>query len=350
MGVSWITKYGFFNFLILYVRLSAQMGGIMKILMFGRGVISTQYGWALEKAGHEVEFYVRPGRSAEYGPVVNLNILDGRRNSGGDEIVENWPVTMRETIVKDHNYDLIIISVNHNQLMEVVKFVGPLAGKATVLIFNNIWEEPKTIENFLPKGQMLWGFPGGGGGFYNLQTLKAGFVKTVFLEAEATASSIVRHQQVVQLFQGAGFSVAKLKNIRNWLWCHFIMNAAMAAEALKMGGHLKAFESSASRREMVFLMREMLPLLKAKGGKPDMLTNVLTRLPSSLSSILLQKSAASGSLTGEIIRRMEGSGHTSTPEMNFNYLQDILNDRKKTGISLPRLMALESYFPTVETK
>ena len=31
----------------------------MKILMFGRGVISTQYGWAFEKAGHTVEFYRR---------------------------------------------------------------------------------------------------------------------------------------------------------------------------------------------------------------------------------------------------------------------------------------------------
>ena len=32
----------------------------MKILMFGRGVIAAAYGWALERAGHEVEFYVRP--------------------------------------------------------------------------------------------------------------------------------------------------------------------------------------------------------------------------------------------------------------------------------------------------
>jgi len=40
----------------------------MKILMFGRGVISVIYGWALEKAGHTVEFYVRPGRAAQYGP------------------------------------------------------------------------------------------------------------------------------------------------------------------------------------------------------------------------------------------------------------------------------------------
>jgi 2-dehydropantoate 2-reductase len=53
----------------------------MKILFFGRGVIATQYAWALEKAGNQVEFYVRPGRIAEYGTSVKLDILDGRKTS-----------------------------------------------------------------------------------------------------------------------------------------------------------------------------------------------------------------------------------------------------------------------------
>ena len=50
----------------------------MKILMFGRGVISTLYGWALEKAGNEVDFYVRPGRAADFGSSVDVDIRDGR--------------------------------------------------------------------------------------------------------------------------------------------------------------------------------------------------------------------------------------------------------------------------------
>ena len=35
----------------------------MRILMFGRGVIATIYGRVLHAAGHDVEFYVRPGRA-----------------------------------------------------------------------------------------------------------------------------------------------------------------------------------------------------------------------------------------------------------------------------------------------
>jgi 2-dehydropantoate 2-reductase len=46
----------------------------MNILLFGRGVIATLYGWAFEKVGHSVTFYVRPGRSAEYCSHVHLDI------------------------------------------------------------------------------------------------------------------------------------------------------------------------------------------------------------------------------------------------------------------------------------
>lgn len=55
----------------------------MKILTFGRGGISTQYAWTFEKAGHTIEFYVRPGRKAEYGPTVFLNIYDARKKIRG---------------------------------------------------------------------------------------------------------------------------------------------------------------------------------------------------------------------------------------------------------------------------
>lgn len=53
----------------------------MKILMVGRGVISTQYGWALESAGHDVEFYVRPSRKSELGSTIGLNLFGCQKES-----------------------------------------------------------------------------------------------------------------------------------------------------------------------------------------------------------------------------------------------------------------------------
>jgi 2-dehydropantoate 2-reductase len=43
----------------------------MKILLFGSRVISTQYAWAFEKAGHMVEVYARSGRKTEFGSQRN---------------------------------------------------------------------------------------------------------------------------------------------------------------------------------------------------------------------------------------------------------------------------------------
>ncbi|MGO2524642.1 MAG: ketopantoate reductase family protein, partial [Brevibacterium aurantiacum] len=114
----------------------------MKILMFGRGVISTLYGWALEKAGNEVDFYVRPGRAADFGSSVDVDIRDGRASSKGKPVQENWPITLREDLEPDHDYDLIIVSVNHDQLDSAVDFLQPRVGRATILIFNNVWADP----------------------------------------------------------------------------------------------------------------------------------------------------------------------------------------------------------------
>ncbi len=51
----------------------------MRILFFGRGVISTQYAWAFEQAGHTVEFYVRKGRKETFGSHIELEMWDARR-------------------------------------------------------------------------------------------------------------------------------------------------------------------------------------------------------------------------------------------------------------------------------
>lgn len=94
----------------------------MKILMFGRGVISVLYGWALQKAGNTVEFYVRPGKIEQYGPKIPLEILDARSTFAGQLTRESWPISMRETLPPDHDYDLIFVSVQHYHFAKVAQF------------------------------------------------------------------------------------------------------------------------------------------------------------------------------------------------------------------------------------
>src|SRR5699024_6112714 len=150
------------------------------ILMFGRGVIATQYGWALEQAGHDVDFYVRPGRTATYGPFVDLDILDGRARGRKRRTSHRWPLTMREDLDSNHDYELIILSVNHNPLPTAVEFLSSRLGDAALLIFNNICADPRDIAARLPAGEVVLGFPGGGGGFAG-SAMRGGMLRTLTL-------------------------------------------------------------------------------------------------------------------------------------------------------------------------
>src|SRR5690242_21055888 len=115
----------------------------MNVLMFGRGVIATTYGWALERAGDSVDFYDRTGRAAAYGGAIDLDLLDARKRMWGQRVVEKWPVRYREALEPDHDFDLIVLSIAHHRLAEAVQFLAPRVGKATVLVFGNIWSEPQ---------------------------------------------------------------------------------------------------------------------------------------------------------------------------------------------------------------
>src|SRR3954467_11751898 len=133
--------------------------------MFGRGVIAVAYGWALQRAGHEIEFYVRPGRAATYGTTVDLDLLDARSRLRGRRVVEKWPVRYREALEPDHDFDLIVLSVPHHRLPEATAFLAPRIGRATVRVFGNMGPEPLAAIGALPVDRVAWGAPQAGGGF-----------------------------------------------------------------------------------------------------------------------------------------------------------------------------------------
>ena len=238
----------------------------MKILMFGRGVISTQYAWALEKAGHTVEFYVRPSRKAEWGSTVVINILDARKKIRGVSIKENWPVTLVEDFSANHDYDLILVSVQHYQFENAVDFLANRIGQATILIFNNVWEEPTAAVAKLPANQLVWGFPRAGGGFDQRGVLHGTlFGKVIFgtFGTERTA----RGFEVIKLFRSAGFRIQESKDFRSYLFAHFVANAALHFETFKSISNLtfvEAMQTTEFWKNVNLDGKELLPLLKAR--------------------------------------------------------------------------------------
>ncbi|GKU24459.1 ketopantoate reductase [Clostridium folliculivorans] len=314
----------------------------MKILMIGRGVISTQYGWALEQAGNDITFYVRPGRIKQYGDVVNMKILDGRKNRKGDLVKKAWKIKMIEKISSNHDFDLIMISVNHNQLSNIINLVESLVNNSTVLIFNNIIDEPLNSIGSIPKEQVVWGFPGAGGSFINQNTLDGGFMKNIFMGSIDNTTNKNRYDKVANLFKNAGFGISENKDMRNWLWFHFITNVSLMAAASKVGSLNALFDSTSALKEFALILRELIPLMDAKGSKLSSIIKLGIKLPAGLIAFVMKLALAEGQLPREIMRSASGS-ESLKAENNAIFVRDALAEARRLGISIPRLEALDSY-------
>ncbi|MFD7309731.1 ketopantoate reductase family protein [Promicromonospora sp. NPDC059942] len=313
----------------------------MKILMFGRGVIATVNGWALEQAGHDVEFYVRPGRAATYGETVDLDLLDTRRRVWGKSVVERWPVRYREELEPGHDFDLIVLSVQHYRLAEAAAFLAPRIGTATVLVLSNIWTEPLAAIGDLPPDQVAWGFPQSGGGFGENGVLRAAILPSVVLGTFGTPPT-ERERTVRRLFREAGFRILEQPDLRGWLWIHFAADAGLHSQGLRLGSLADLAGARRELREALLAGRELLPLLEARGV--DLRRHRGSVLPMRAPTWLTASVLAW--LTAHVApARLSLETHSDPgAEEPRAVCRDTLAEARRLGIAVPRLEAAEPSF------
>ncbi|QUQ63171.1 ketopantoate reductase family protein [Kutzneria sp. CA-103260] len=313
----------------------------MKILMFGRGVIATVYGWALQQAGHDVEFYVRPGRAAAYGDTVDLDLFDMRRRVWGQRVVEKWPVRYREALEPDHDFDLIVLSVPHHRLAEAAAFLAPRVSKATVLVFGNVWAEPLAAIGALPVDRIAWGFPQAGGGFGADGVLRGALLPSVVFGTLGQPPTD-RERAVRQAFREAGFRLKERPDFRGWLWVHFVSDAGLFSQGLRLGSLSKLAGSTSDFREALLTGRELLPLLQARGI--DLRRHrggvLLFRVPTWLMAPALAWLAAHVAPV-----RVNFAAHSAPDaEEPREVCRDTLAEARRLGVAVPRLEAAEPSF------
>lgn len=317
----------------------------MKILMFGRGVIATIYGWALERAGHDVEFYVRPGRAAEYGAATALDLLDTRRRVWGQPVVEQWPVRYREELEPDHDFDLIVLSLPHHRLPEATAFLAPRVGNATVLVFSNFWSEPLAAIGALPVDQVAWGFPMAGGGFGADGVLRGALLPSVIFGTLGQPPTD-RERAVRQTFRQAGFRLTEQPDFRGWLWIHFVFNAGIHAQGLRRGSLAKLIGATGDLREALLASRELLPIVAARGV--DLRRHRGSVLPLRAPTWLTAPALAW--LTAHVaLFRVNFAAHSDPDtEEPREICRDALAEARRLGVPAPRLAAAEPTFARAE--
>lgn len=314
----------------------------MKILMFGRGVIATLYGWALEQAGHDVEFYVRPGRAAEYGVAVDLDLRDVRR---ARRVRETWPVRYREELAPGHDFDLIVVSVPHYRIPEAAAFLAPRIGNATVLLFSNVWDEPSAVIGDLPPDQVAWGFPQGGGAFGEGGVLRGVLLPSVVFGTFGPPPT-ERERAVRKAFREAGFRLREKPDFRGWLWIHFVSDAGLHSQGVRLGSLSKLAGARRDFRAAMRASRELLPLLEARGI--DLRRHrrglLLFRAPTWLTAAMMAWLTAH---FGPVREAFETHSDTTAREPR-EICRDALAQARRLGVPAPHLEAAEPDFAREE--
>jgi len=305
----------------------------MRILMFGRGVIATIYGRAFAAAGHDIEFYVRPGRAAEYGDEVRLDWIDGRRKPFGRRVRESFRTTLRESLEPSDGFDLVVLSVGHHRLAEAAAFLAPRIGSATVLVLGNVWQEPLAAVAPLTADRVVFGFPQAGGGFGSDGVLSAALLPSVVVGASGPEPTR-REQQVRSAFRQAGLAVRLQNDMRGWLWLHFVADAGMFSQALRSGSLANMAGDRRAFRGAFRTTRELLPLLEARGV--DMSRHRGALLPFRMPSVIATASAWITALVP--MARLSLEAHTDPhAEEALAVLADTAREARRLDIPIPLL-------------
>jgi len=306
----------------------------MKVLIIGRGVVGTIYGWALSKAGVDVTHVVRK----EGLPSTDtLDLLDLRPGFPKHARVTYAAKTVGQISPLD-GFNLVIVATKHYQAADAIRQYLPGAPGATFLLFTANWDGTEEIDRLLPRSSMLWGYSAASGGPDAQRILIATVAPTVRF-GMLEGSDAEKFKAVTELFQRAGFTLDIKPNIVEWLWVHHAINAGGIGICLWAGGIAEATRSLKTMRLGALATREALHVVAARGvdlGRYPDARSVLNT-PAWLAGLAIFYAVR----FTEKGRRLLGASHFAySPEEMKRYYFDVLNTGESLGVAVPHLSAL----------
>lgn len=306
----------------------------MKVLIVGRGVVGTIYGWALSNAGIDVTHVVRTGGLPDS---VALDLLDLRAGHPKHTRVAYAPKTVGQISSSD-GFDIVVVATKHYQAADAIRQYLPGAPRATFLLFTANWDGTEEIDRILPRSATLWGYAQATGGV-DAQGVLIATVNPAVRLGMLQGSDPDKFKTVKDLFRGAGFTLDVKPNIVEWLWVHHAINAGGIGVCLWAGGIAQAAHSFKTLRLGVRAVREALGVAAARGvgleSYPD--ARSILNTPVWLAAL----AAAYGIRFTEKGRRLLKASHfaSSADEMKRFYF-DVLHTGESLGVAMPHLSAL----------
>ena len=206
---------------------------MMKILVFGAGVLGCNLARNLFRAGKDVALLARGNWALE----LQKNGLRIKDKFSPRMSVSRIPVVTE--LKPDDRYDVIFVVMRYTQLDSILEMLRESPTKNIVFVGNNV--RAKALAASLPEKNVLFAFASSAGHRERKYVASIDLKKITIGEIQGAPSNA---QLIGQIFSGTKYKVAYEPNMEDYLLCHaaFVLPAAFAC--YKTDGNLKKLKGN----------------------------------------------------------------------------------------------------------
>lgn len=309
----------------------------MRILIYGAGVIGSVFAGKLASAGHDITVLARGERYREISG-KGIILQDAYSNEK-----ETCKVCVIDSLEQDDIYDYILVTLQKNQVMEVLPVLAQNKSPNIVLVVNNCLGYDEWVRQ-IGADRLMLGFPSAGGERSNgAVTYFIGkgaarvFQTTTFGDYCAAGSK--RLDTLVKLFNGAKIPAVKCSDMDAWQKTHVAIVTSIGNALYKHNSN--NYELAGSKNDIALMLRgikEGFAVLKKLGYRVTPAKLWYFRLPVWLLAVVFR--LVMNSKMAEIAM----AKHTIAAKSEMQLLQqdfDILI--KKAAIETPSIDILKQY-------
>jgi 2-dehydropantoate 2-reductase len=238
----------------------------MKTLIFGAGPLGSLYAVLLHKAGKDVTVLARNEHYQflkENGVVLINEFTDEKLNE---------KVTVVDSLNNEDSYDLVIVLMRKNSIRNVLPVLNRNKNIQNILFMGNNSLGFDEYLKHLPKENVLFGFPGGGGSkidhiVHYIDSEKPNGKRLPVTIGEIDGVMKERTRQIKNLIESSNVPVNIVENIDGWLKYHAAYITPLAGGLLKSGNNYKLAKDKNTIRTYIRAVKEGARALKALGYK-----------------------------------------------------------------------------------
>lgn len=276
----------------------------MNILIIGLGVIGTTYGYLFQKAGHNVEHYIRNTSSGNKIKELNVELFDGRTETKGVKIKDKYKVIN----AAGKEYDFIFAAIPSGNINGVIEELKGKEISGTLVFGCGIWQDYSYIKYIMEGWNYILGYPVAGGNIIN-NTLNCCVFDHFMLEKREKAN-ISNYDDLSKLFADSHIKLEHPYDMLEWIWLHMAINAGVVSVAGRYGdinnvsASAEALMNSTQKlSEAIKSIRETSKIVESRNVNLKNYRNELFayKLPTTISAPMMKKMFAKNILTRKIM-------------------------------------------------